>query len=596
MKKRFCFVLIALIMLLGAVSCGGDGGDGEGSGKRVTVTFDTAGSNDVFEPQVLEVGSKISRPYPPFKKGYSFFGWFYEGEPWNFNNAVTEDMTIEAKFNPIDYKITYLMDGGELPEGLPSSYNADSGDILLGTPRRGDSTFGGWTVNGVSTDRIKGGSTGEVVVEANFYDFLPEIVSVSGGAEGAVAYGDMLEEKIVIQLCGIGDAEATLRIEAPELWHTLRVAQGTRITYVKAKTENGREYVEFLGSEGNITVTPAIYSNDLILESSFGTTLANGKVLDKNYYPGFVRKAVTFTIDDGNVENDKTFIDIVKPAGILGTFNLINAENRRGGLSPDEYVALYEGFEVANHHNLHPTPWRDGFDYSTIEFKDEVFNSQTADVRYIYKHATVEGLYYIDWKQYSPTTKSPYWHPLATNETYTKYVDITKEQIERVFGEGAVVGFVYPHGVLNEHIKKYLEDAGYLYARKSGNLLDKTGFALPDDRFAWTYNASVGNLLQTMKKFDVLQDDGNLKFFAFGVHSSDFVDQWEVLEEFAALYGNRPQDFYYASNRDIFEYEDAINALQIFEDKIVNPSDVAVFVTVDGVKTIIGAGESYYFE
>ena len=44
-------------------------------------------------------------------------------------------------------------------------------------------------------------------------------------------------------------------------------------------------------------------------------------VIDKNYFPGWVRKQVSFTIDDGNIEMDKKFIDIVRPAGVLGTFN-----------------------------------------------------------------------------------------------------------------------------------------------------------------------------------------------------------------------------------------------------------------------------------
>ena len=42
----------------------------------------------------------------------------------------------------------------------------------------------------------------------------------------------------------------------------------------------------------------------------------------KKYFPGFTQKAITFSIDDGNLKHDKTFIDIVKPAGIKGTFNL----------------------------------------------------------------------------------------------------------------------------------------------------------------------------------------------------------------------------------------------------------------------------------
>ena len=55
------------------------------------------------------------------------------------------------------------------------------------------------------------------------------------------------------------------------------------------------------------------------------------KNVDINFFPGWVRKSVTFTIDDGNIKMDKKFLDIVKPAGILGTFNL----HRVDALSPE---------------------------------------------------------------------------------------------------------------------------------------------------------------------------------------------------------------------------------------------------------------------
>jgi hypothetical protein len=237
---------------------------------------------------------------------------------------------------------------------------------------------------------------------------------------------------------------------------------------------------------------------------------------------------------------------------------------------------------------------RDNFDYSKIEIKDEIFNRDTSDPQYIYKTAT-EGLYYIDYRHYTDAYDYAYWHAIASNETYTEYVDITEEQLESIFGEGAVVGFAYPHGQLNEHVKAYLKSKGYLYARKTGNLKDKTGFALPEDRFAWTYNADVNCMLEVMAKYDALEDDGTLKFFSFGVHSKDFNEKWDVLRQFASLYGNREEDFYYASNREIFEYEDAVKALIITDDKIINNSDVDVFVTINGKKTIIFAHSEHVF-
>jgi hypothetical protein len=174
-------------------------------------------------------------------------------------------------------------------------------------------------------------------------------------------------------------------------------------------------------------------------------------------------------------------------------------------------------------------------------------------------------------------------------------VDATKADIESVFGEGSVVGFAYPHGIYNAAVKQYLKDAGYLYARAttSSGKAPTNDFTLPKDRYCWIYNANAGNLNEVMANYDALQDDGTLKFFSFGVHAVDFDGKWYVLESFAKKYGNRPEDFWYASNRDIFEYEDAVNALEIYDDKIVNPSNIDVFVTINNVKTIIHANSVY---
>ena len=40
------------------------------------------------------------------------------------------------------------------------------------------------------------------------------------------------------------------------------------------------------------------------------------------FYPGFTKKVITFTIDDGNMKYDRMLLDILEPAGIRGTFNL----------------------------------------------------------------------------------------------------------------------------------------------------------------------------------------------------------------------------------------------------------------------------------
>ena len=53
------------------------------------------------------------------------------------------------------------------------------------------------------------------------------------------------------------------------------------------------------------------------------------KQIDLNFFPGWVRKSITFTIDDGNMKLDRKFLDITEPAMLKGTFNL-NTPLKRG--------------------------------------------------------------------------------------------------------------------------------------------------------------------------------------------------------------------------------------------------------------------------
>ena len=79
--------------------------------------------------------------------------------------------------------------------------------------------------------------------------------------------------------------------------------------------------------------------------------------VDINFFPGWTRKSVTFSIDDGNIPMDTKFLSIVRPAGILGTFNLCSHWTDK--MSPAEYREFYRGYEIANHCKYHPQVFSD---------------------------------------------------------------------------------------------------------------------------------------------------------------------------------------------------------------------------------------------
>ena len=296
-------------------------------------------------------------------------------------------------------------------------------------------------------------------------------------------------------------------------------------------------------------------------------------------YPGFVTKAITFSIDDGNLAMDKKFMDILAPHGIRGTFNLTAAE---GKLSDPAYRSFYAGYGVANHCKHHPMVFVPEKDYA---FSKEPLNDENGDESLLYPTADPRVFHCYPYK----------WRTYTDRDTYYAFSEESRRELLEAFGENSVKDFVWPHGeqkdkILHERLKKR-----YRSIRKTGSILDSTGFSLPEDLHAWTYNAVHNNLLDAAALYDAYPDDGTLKFFSFGVHSVDYETngRWEDLRLFAERMGDRSDTYYYASVGEIFDYMEAVNALRIEADRIENPTDFEVYLIVDGERVTL-APHSFY--
>ena len=293
-------------------------------------------------------------------------------------------------------------------------------------------------------------------------------------------------------------------------------------------------------------------------------------------YPGFTRRALTFTIDDANIACDKKFIGYVKKGGIRGTLNLCS---RNMDMEDAYYRDLYHGYGIANHTSYHPFALDDATEYI---YCDEPMGEQQPDPARLYPSPRGNGYY---------MKRFPHgWREMADDETYKKCVCECQAVLERIFGREMVTGFVWPYGEQNNAVvKQYLADMGFKSVRKTGDTLGNTNFDIPANRMAWSYNANNRNLLEVMKKYDATEDNGTLRFFAFGVHSWDFERDanWNDLETFTTLYGNRPNDYWYATVDEIFAYADAMDCLITTPTTLENPTDLTLYVELNGTKTTI---------
>ena len=108
-----------------------------------TITFDSHGGS-LVPYQVVEHGSKITKPQDPIKLGYEFVNWTYKGDEWSFVDfIVTEDMTLDANWNIVNYSITYNLNGGINNEQNPTTYTVED-SVTLYEPTRVGYTFDGW--------------------------------------------------------------------------------------------------------------------------------------------------------------------------------------------------------------------------------------------------------------------------------------------------------------------------------------------------------------------------------------------------------------------------------------------------------------------
>ena len=62
-----------------------------------TVTFKTNGGSEI-KNMVVKSGSKVKEAPIPVKEGYIFEGWYLDGEEYNFDDGVEEDITLVAKW------------------------------------------------------------------------------------------------------------------------------------------------------------------------------------------------------------------------------------------------------------------------------------------------------------------------------------------------------------------------------------------------------------------------------------------------------------------------------------------------------------------
>ena len=74
------------------------------NGTPVTVTYDYGERGGIYAKQIVQAGEKAIEPDVPSRQGYQFTDWYLDDTKYDFNTAVTGDMTLTAKWTVCDHK------------------------------------------------------------------------------------------------------------------------------------------------------------------------------------------------------------------------------------------------------------------------------------------------------------------------------------------------------------------------------------------------------------------------------------------------------------------------------------------------------------
>ena len=118
----------------------------------------------------------------PTKEGYTFEGWYenaYYWDPVEFTEGTTGNKVLYAKWTPIQYSITYHLNGGTNTTYNPESYTIETYTITLEDASREGYIFKGWYEDAEFTTQVTDipeESMGDIVLYAKWEEIQPEYI------------------------------------------------------------------------------------------------------------------------------------------------------------------------------------------------------------------------------------------------------------------------------------------------------------------------------------------------------------------------------------------------------------------------------------
>ena len=107
-----------------------------------TVTYAYGALGGTYATQIVQAGEKAIEPDVPSRQGYQFTDWYLDDTKYDFNTAVTGNMTLTAKWTANSYTITFDTNGGSAVAPITQDYG--TAIAAPANPTREGYTFIGW--------------------------------------------------------------------------------------------------------------------------------------------------------------------------------------------------------------------------------------------------------------------------------------------------------------------------------------------------------------------------------------------------------------------------------------------------------------------
>ena len=217
------------------------------------------------------------------------------------------------------------------------------------------------------------------------------------------------------------------------------------------------------------------------------------------------RKAITFSFDDGNID-DVRLIEVLNKYNLKGTFNL------NSSMLADNFVWNYENVKDVHHIN---------FSEHQHLYDGHEVASHTV------RHPHLEHMSYV----------------VIKNE-----IELDRIYLKALYGY-EILGMALPFGTYNDDVIKVINDVGILYCRTCEHTYK---FDMPNELplLHPTCHFKYKDLDKLTDEFLSAEAEEDMLFYIWG-HSYEFVteEDWEKFEAFCNKIANR-NDIYYCTNKE----------------------------------------------